>query len=125
MTPKQNKALAALLTASSKTEAAQAAGISPRTLRDYFADPVFRQEYQKAFSGLIEDATRQAQRTIAPALAALQEILENNEESAQARISASRSILEFSLKLTEATDILMRLDDLERHVVREQESEDI
>lgn len=116
MTPKQNKVLAALLTAPSKAAAAQAAGISPRTLRDYLADPTFRQEYQKAFAGLVEDATRQAQQAIAPALSTLREVVEDADENAQTRISAARSILEYSVKLTETTDILTRLDELERTI---------
>lgn len=113
MTPKQNKVLAALLTAPSKAAAAQAAGISPRTLRDYLADPEFQAEYKRAFAGLVEDATRQAQRAIAPAMSTLREIVEDGDENAQARISAARSILEYSLKLTEQTDILDRLKSLE------------
>lgn len=116
MTPKQNKVLAALLTAPSKAAAAQAAGISPRTLRDYLADPTFRQEYQKAFAGLVEDATRQAQQAIAPALSTLREVVEDADENAQARISAARSILEYSMRLTETTDVLTRLDELERTI---------
>ena len=113
MTPKQNKVLAALLTAPSKAAAAQAAGISPRTLRDYLADPEFQAEYKRAFAGLVEDATRQAQQAIAPAMSTLREIVEDGDENAQARISAARSILEYSLKLTEQTDILARLKSLE------------
>lgn len=113
MTPKQNKVLAALLTAPNKAAAAQAAGISPRTLRDYLADPGFQAEYKRAFAGLVEDATRQAQQAIAPALSTLREIVESENENAQARISAARSILEYSMKLTEQTDILARLIELE------------
>ena len=120
MTPKQNKVLAALLTAPSKAAAAQAAGSSPRTLRDYLADPTFRQEYQKAFAGLVEDATRQAQQAISPALSTLREIVEDKGEDAQARISAARAILSNGLRLTETTDILTRLDELERTIGGEQ-----
>lgn len=121
MTPKQNKVLAALLTSPSKAAAAQAAGISSRTLRDYLADPSFQTEYKRAFAGLVEDATRQAQQAIAPALSTLREIVESEDENAQARISAARSILEYSVKLTEQTDILTRLDELEKQAMREGE----
>ena len=62
---------------------------------------------------LVEDAARQAQQAIAPALSTLREIVEDTDENAQARISAARSILEYSMKLTETTDILARLDELE------------
>ena len=71
MTPKQQKALLALLTHPTKEQAAAAAGITPKTLRSYLADPAFRAEYREAFSSLVEDATRQAQQAIAPALSTL------------------------------------------------------
>ena len=114
MTPKQKKALLALLSSPTKEKAAAAAGITSKTLRAYLADPEFQAEYRKAFAGLVEDATRQAQQAIAPALSTLREVVEDADENAQARISAARSILEYSLKLTETTDILTRLDELEK-----------
>ncbi len=119
MTPKQQKALLALLTHPTKEQAAAAAGITPKTLRSYLADPAFRAEYRKAFSSLVEDATRQAQQAIAPALSTLREVVEDGDESPQFRISAARSILEYSLKLTEQNDILATLQELEAEVKKE------
>lgn len=116
MTPRQQKALAALLSTSSKAAAARAAGISDRTLRDYLADPTFQAAYKKAFGDMVEDATRQAQQAIAPALSTLRDVVEDSSEGAQFRISAARSILEYSLKLTEQNDILSQLQGLEEVV---------
>lgn len=114
MTPKKQKALLALLTAPTREKAATVAGITSKTLRGYLADPEFQAEYKRAFSGLVEDAARQAQQAIAPALSTLREIVEDMDENAQARISAARSILEYSMKLTETADIQSRLDELEK-----------
>ena len=119
MTPKQQKALLALLTHPTKEQAASAAGITPKTLRSYLADPAFQTEYRKAFSSLVEDATRQAQQAIAPALSTLREVVEDGDESPQFRISAARSILEYSLKLTEQNDIIATLQELEAEVKKE------
>lgn len=113
MTVRQQKALAALLTAPSKAAAAKAAGISDRTMRDYLADPTFQTEYKKAFGNMVEDACRAAQQALAPALSTLREIVEDKDEDANARISAARAILSNGLKLTETTDILDRLSELE------------
>lgn len=113
MTPKQEKALAALLTHNTKQDAARAAGIDPRTLRRYFEDPVFQKAYREAFSGLVEDATRRAQQSIAPALQVLRELAEDGGEQGQVRVSAARSLLEYSLRLTEQLDVLGRLKELE------------
>ena len=115
MTPKKELALAALLTHPTRKEAAAAAGISVRTLQDYFnKDPEFMERYRAAFGELVQDATRQAQQTIAPALSTLKEIMEDRDEQATARIQAARNTLEFALKLTEQTDVLEQLRELEK-----------
>lgn len=113
MTPKQQKALVALLTQPTKEKAATAAGITSKTLRSYLDDPEFRAEYRKAFSELVEDATRKVQQTLDPAVAVLREVMENDSENGQVRVSAARSVLEYGLKMTEHTDILNRLQELE------------
>lgn len=113
MTARQQKALAALLSTSSKAAAARAAGISDRTLRDYLADPTFWAEYEKAFKDMVEDAAKQAKQSLSPALSTLREIVEDKGEDTQARISAARAILSNSIKLIETADILARLKELE------------
>ena len=113
MTPRQHKALQALLTQPTKQEAAKAAGISPRTLRDYLADPDFQAAYRQAFGQLVHDATRQAQQALSPALSALRDIVEDETETSTARIAAARSLLEYGLRLTELTDILEELEAIE------------
>lgn len=114
MTPNKEKLLAALLTSRSKKEAAAAAGIAERTMRTYFEDPEFCQRYREAFAGVIEDATRQVQALLMPALSTLQTVMEDEEIPAQARITAAKSIIDYSLKLTEQADILEQLRELER-----------
>lgn len=119
MTPKKQKALLALLTNPTKEKAAAAAGITSKTLRGYLEDPEFQAEYKRAFAGMVEDATRQAQQAIAPALSTLRKVVEDSSEGPQFRISAAHSLLEYSLKLTEQNDILSQLQELEAAVNRE------
>ena len=113
MTPNKERALQALLTQPNKKAAAEAAGITPRTLTTYLADPEFQREYKKAFGALVHDATRQAQKSLSPALSALRDIVEDEEENANARIAAARSLLEYGLRLTEFSDILEELEAVE------------
>lgn len=85
MTPRKEKALSALLTSRTRAEAAKAAGVAESTLRSYLRDdPEFQARYKEAFGELVQDATRQAQQAIAPALDALREIVENPREQSQA-----------------------------------------
>lgn len=103
-----------MLTEPTKKAAAQAAGIDERTLRNYLATPEFEAEYNKAVSAFIVDATRQAQQALSPALSTLREIVVDKGENATTRVSAARSLLEYTLKLTERVDILNKIKELER-----------
>ena len=113
MTPNKEKLLAALLTSRTKKEAAAAAGISDRTMRSYFEDKEFCHRYREAFAGVVQDATRRAQQLLEPALSTLQTVMEDEEIPAQARITAARSIIDYSMRLTEQNDIMRQLDELE------------
>lgn len=113
MTPKQTKALQALLTCPTQAAAAKAAGVGVTTLKRYLDDDEFQREYRKAVSGLIADAAAQAKQSLSPALCCLREVMGDATQNGQVRISAARSILEYGLKLTEQADILTRLTELE------------
>ena len=63
---------------------------------------------------MIEDAASQAKQSLNPALSCLREIVEDASETATARIQAARSLLEYGLRLTEITDIMKQLNELER-----------
>lgn len=114
MTPRKEKALQALLVCRTRREAAQMAGIGESTLRGYLQEDEFQARYRQAFGDLVESAARQAQQAINPALSTLREIMEDGDEQAQARITAARSVLEYAIKLTEQTDILEQLRELEK-----------
>ncbi len=114
MTPKQEKALAALLTYPTKEKAAAAAGISSKTLRRYLEDSEFQERYKAAFSELVGNATDMAKQGLTPALACLREIIEDKGCSSQARVQAARTLLEYGMKFTEMSDILERIAALER-----------
>lgn len=96
-----------------RAEAAKTAGIGESTLREYMKDPEFLSRYREAFGNLVQDATRQAQQSIAPALSTLREVVEDDDQPAQARIQAARTILDNALKFTEISDLLERIARLE------------
>jgi len=114
MTPKQTKALQCLITCRTKREAAAEAGIDEKTLRKYLNIPEFVTEYRRAFTSLIEDSTRSAQRAIQPALDVLIEIMQDSDTPAQARIQACRTILESAERFGTQLDVLDRLTALEK-----------
>lgn len=114
MRPRQSLALDALLAGASQTEAAQAAGISPRTLRAWLHDdPDFSRAYTLGCTELAKRAGRRAQAAAGQALDALVEIAANGEAPPAARVSAARALLDQANAATEALDVLARLDALE------------
>lgn len=114
MTPKQEKALAALLTHATKEKAAEAAGITSKTLRKYLAEPEFQERYRAAFDELVGNAANTAKQSLLPAIACLRQILADKSCTAPARIQAARTLLEYGLKLNEQADIIERLEALEK-----------
>lgn len=114
MTPNEEKALSALLTSKTKKEAAEKAGITDRTLRRYFGNPEFCKRYRAAFAGVVEDATRQVQQLLSPALSTLQEVMEDEEIPAAARVSAAKIALDYALRMTEQNDLAERLEAVEK-----------
>ena len=115
MTPKKQKALSALLLSPTVAAAAERAGIGYASLRRWLAeDPEFRQAYQDALAGLLEDAAAQAKQSLSPALSTLREISEDPSFPAAVRVQASRALLDAALKLTEITDVISRIEAIER-----------
>lgn len=111
---KKQRALESLLVASSRRAAAEAAGVDIKTLRGYLNDPEFSAAYKAAFAEKVEEATRQAQSALAPALATLLEICQDESAGHMARISASRALLEFGMRLGEEYDYAVRIAALEK-----------
>ena len=60
MTPNQTKALAALLTCKSRTEAARACGLSTKTLQGYEKDPAFADALERGRREALADAAHSA-----------------------------------------------------------------
>ena len=123
MTGKQQKALAALIRAPTRAAAAKEAGVGISTLRRWMReDANFAAAYKEALAELLEDARSQATQNLTRALDVLAEIMESGENS-QVRITAARSALEYSLKLTEAVDVQQRLDALEEKLLEAENDE--
>lgn len=115
LTAKQRRAIDALLTCRTQTEAAQKAGITRQTLRKYRTIPEFEHEYNRAARSVLEDAKTQAAAGLGPAVDALIKIVIDDEAQDTARVSAARCVLEYSLRLCEYVDIARRLEKLEQY----------
>ena len=111
MTPRKNKAIAALLRCSTQQKAAREAGISESTMRRYLADPEFQTELRKAYAQMVQDAADDLKKTMRPTIRALFYIAMDNEESSHTRTAAGRALLDYGLRYSEFSDILRQLNE--------------
>lgn len=116
----KERALAALLTSDTQSEAAKKCGLSERTLRLYLDNPEFYTEYQQRRQQMVIDATKKLQTYMQSAVETLKEITDNKETPPGIRASAARALLEYGLKYTDVTDLAERITELEKQAEVEQ-----
>jgi uncharacterized protein (UPF0147 family) len=110
----QEQAIAALMSQPTIGEAAKVAGIGVETLRLWLKDPVFSDAYRRARRELMSEVSAQLQRAATSAVRALEEITNDPEAGASARVSAARTLLEFGARTVETEDLSARIEALER-----------
>lgn len=113
MTPNQNKALAALLTCKSRTDAARVCGLSTKTLQGYEKLPEFAEALERGRREALADAAHRMAAGYSDTVDALQAIVQDGAAADPARVAAARALLEYGLKFAELTDVNKRLDRLE------------
>lgn len=114
MTQRQTNVLRALISTNSIAEAAAKSNVSVSTVKNYLSDKSFSESLKKAQNSMLTEACIHSQSLMSTALDVLKDISMDSNQNGQARVSASRSILEYSLRLTEANDFENRISALER-----------
>ena len=111
-TTNQSKAIVALLSGKTNSQAAQSAGVTERTIYRWLSDPSFRSELSEAERQMIESATRQMSSLQEKAINILEQLLESQDVSPHTRLSIANSILRLSLAFRDR-NIERRLYQLE------------
>jgi DNA-binding transcriptional MerR regulator len=111
---RQEQAVAALLTHRTIGSAAEAAGISERTLRSWLREPPFRDAYRQARRQLLDGAVLLLQRASKEAVEALIQQLRASKPGDVIR--AATAILDHAYRGTEVIDLADAVDDLRRQV---------
>ena len=114
LTTKQTRVLAALIKYPTHKQAAAAAGISERRLREYLQDDEFKQEYRRRLDLILNESMSAAKQALVPAVQTLLEICKDPNRTDTARIAAARAIIDACLRLNDAADVAERLESLER-----------
>ena len=121
LTPKQERALLALLDCGEVGTASERAGVSRITLWRLLQQPIFQSRYRAARRQLVETAIAQLQSDCTVAARVLREVAEDREAPASSRVAAARAIIEQSVSAVQLTDLQERLEEVER-LLQEQEA---
>lgn len=110
----EDKAIAALLSTPSISQAAKESGIGQRTLHRWLDDPLFVAKLNSAKKSLIQSAVDELQRHTLQAVRTLVELMQP-VYSEVTRLGASRSILEYSFKAVAISELEDRLNAIEKN----------
>lgn len=113
LTPKERRALEALLSGKNKGEAALAAGVQPRTLSRWLASPHFRAELTAVSDLALKDAAVSLKSALGDAVGVMAGIMKDEGVSPTVRLRAADMVASHSIKITEAADLLERIEALE------------
>ena len=114
LTPKQHKALAALLSEPTVKAAAAKVGIGERTLHTWLREPAFDAAYTAARHDAVGRAVGRLQHATGLAVDALVEVLDiRTPARAGVRVAAAKVILDYALRFRELDELENRIAALE------------
>ena len=93
--------------------AAKAAGVSRETVFRRLREPDFKKCYDAARQEVLTEATATAQKHIGAALDQMRAIMDDQNVSPQTQLNAAQYIVSATLRLTDTTDTLRYLRELE------------
>jgi phage terminase small subunit len=113
LTGKQKRGIAALLSEPTQAEAAEAAGVGPRTLTRWLQQPKFKAALQEAETYAINEAIRHLARMQSSAANVIEGILGDEEISPTVRLRAAVSVFDLMIRLKSFNQLEERITTLE------------
>ena len=114
LTPKQERAVLALLEQATLEEAAQAIGINKTTLWRWLQVPDFQAAYMQARRESVKQAVARLQKYAGEAVDTLHEVMTDASAPAFARTGAAKAMLDYAMKAVELEDLAGRVALLEK-----------
>ena len=109
----KEKAIAALLLKPSIPAAAKDVGVGERTLWRWLKDKNFKKAYKEARREVVRQAIAQVQAGLSKAVKTLKNIIDDENASPSARVSAAKTMIDMGLKAVEIEDLESRIEALE------------
>ena len=114
LTPRQGRAVEALLREPTAARAAASVGVNQRTLRRWSVTPAFRTALLRARREAFGQAVGLTQRYAPVAVATLVRVMNDPAAAPSAKVTAAAVLLKFGREGVELDDLAARIDDLER-----------
>jgi hypothetical protein len=105
LTTRQQRTIAALLTAKNVREAARASKTPERTIYTWMGENAFRTALYEAEGNMIDAATRRLLQYQDAALTVIIEIMDDKENPAFVRLQAAKMVIEQLLKVRELRNV--------------------
>jgi hypothetical protein len=121
--PKQELALRALLSHSTRKEAAMAAGISDETLWRYMKNPLFLRRLREARREAVQHTITTIQRASSDAVTVLHNLMNKEDAPAAARVTAARTVLDYTFRLDAMEELERQIEELTDFIRMKQEDE--
>ena len=116
LTPKQEKAITALLAQPTIEAAAASLGINPATVHRWLQEPAFVEAYRSARRDAVGQAVTRLQQVSGGAVAVLVQVMADKATPAATRVNAAKTVLEFSFRAVELEDLAERIAALEQQM---------
>ena len=114
LTPRQYKAIAALLAAASIRQAAVDADIPEKTIYNWLRDARFQAAYSAARREAVQQAIARLQRSATAAVSVLLMLMAKDTTPAAVRLQAAGKVLDLALQGVTVDDLIARIEALER-----------
>ena len=112
--PKQEAAIAALLSTRSVDEAARSVNVAAKTLYRWLKEPAFDAAYRQARRSAFGQTIGRLQQGSPTAVSLLLKVVVDGQAPASTRVRAAEIVLDKAAKAIELEDIEARLTELER-----------
>ena len=116
LTPKQHKAIAALLAEPTIAQAADKVGIGERTLYTWLDDTAFADCYRAARRDAVGQAVARLQQASSDAVTVLVGIMNDTETPRSIRVASAAKVLDTAIKAVELEDLEARIAALEGRI---------
>lgn len=113
LTPKQRRAIEALLTSGNVSEAAESAKVSRETIYQWMKKPVFRMALQEGTQEALERLSRSLVSLGDKAVKTLRDALDDGSSNASVRVRAADLVISKVIQIRELIDLEERVSRLE------------